>query len=130
MQNMSNRQVIADLYKSFLNDDPEPALAAFNDDSVWVDTGDNERSGVYRGVVEIAQHALNCRRLTDGTWGTDVLEMLGGERFVVVVERALALRNGTSLNMMVNTVYAMTDGVINEIRVLPYDTETWNAFWS
>jgi ketosteroid isomerase-like protein len=127
---MSNRQVIADLYKSFLNDDPEPALAAFNDESVWVDTGDNERSGVYRGVVEIAQHAIHCRKLTDGTWGTDVLEMLAGDRFVVVVERALALRNGRSLNMMVNTVYEMTNGVVNQLRVLPYDPQEWDAFWS
>jgi hypothetical protein len=127
---MSNRQVIADLYKSFLNDDPEPALAAFDDQSVWVEVGDNERSGVFRGVVEIAQHAINCGKLTDDTWGTDVLEIVGGDRFVIVVERSLALRNGTSLNMLVNTVYEMSGGVVKEIRVLPYDCDAWNAFWS
>ena len=91
MQNMSNRQVIADLYKSFLNHDPEPALATFNDDSVWVEPGDNERSGVFRGVVEIAQHAIHCKELTDGTWGTDVVEIVGGDTCVIVVERSLAL---------------------------------------
>jgi ketosteroid isomerase-like protein len=127
---MSNRQVIADLYKSFLNDDPEPALAAFDDQSIWVEVGDNERSGVFRGVVEIAQHAINCSKLTDDTWGTDVLEIVGGDRFVIVVERSLALRNGTSLNMLVNTVYEMSGGVVKEIRVLPYDCDAWNAFWS
>ncbi len=127
---MSNRQVIADLYKSFLNDNPEPALAAFNDDSAWVEPGDNERSGVFRGVVEIAQHAIHCAKLTDGTWGTDVVEIIGGDEFVVVVERSLALRNGTSLNMLVNTVYEMADGVVKEVRVLPYDCDTWDAFWS
>jgi ketosteroid isomerase-like protein len=127
---MSNRRVIADLYKSFLNDDPEPALAAFNDDSVWVESGDNERSGVFRGVVEIAQHAIHCQMLTDGTWGTDVVEIGGGDSCVIVIERSLALRNGTSLNMLVNTVYEMADGVVKEVRVLPYDAATWNTFWS
>jgi ketosteroid isomerase-like protein len=127
---MTNHQVIADLYKSFLNEDPEPALAAFGDHSVWVEPGDNARSGVFRGVVEIAQHAIECKKLTDGTWGTDVLEIVGGDTFVIVVERSLALRNGTSLNMLVNTVYEMTDGVIKEVRVLPYDCEAWNEFWS
>jgi ketosteroid isomerase-like protein len=127
---MSNLQVIADLYKSFISLDPEPALAAFNDDSVWFEPGDNERAGEYRGVVEIAQHANHCQELCDGNWGTEVLEMLAGDQFVVVVERALALRNGSSLNMMVNTVYEMTNGVVKRLRVLPYDAEEWNAFWS
>jgi ketosteroid isomerase-like protein len=127
---MTNHHVIADLYKSFLNDDPEPALAAFGDDSVWVEPGDNARSGVFRGVVEIARHAIECKRLTDGTWGTDVVEIVGGDKYVIVVERSLALRNGTSLNMVVNTVYEMTDGVVKEVRVLPYDCEAWNEFWS
>jgi uncharacterized protein len=127
---MSNRQVIVDVYKAFLTGDPVPALAAFNDASVWIEPGDNERSGVYRGVVEIAKHTLNCSDLTDGTFGTDVIEILDGEQFVVVVERMLALRNGTSLNMVVNTVFEMTNGVVTEMRVLPYDCEAWNEFWS
>jgi hypothetical protein len=59
-----------------------------------------------------------------------VLEIVGGDKFVIVVERSLALRNGTSLNMLVNTVYEMSGGVVKEIRVLPYDCDVWNAFWS
>jgi hypothetical protein len=32
--------------------------------------------------------------------------------------------------MMVNTVYEMTNGVVNQLRVLPYDPQEWDAFWS
>jgi ketosteroid isomerase-like protein len=128
--NTSNRQAIADLYDSFLSGDPAPALAAFSDRSVWIEPGDNARSGIYRGPQEIAEHTVKCREMTDGTWGTDVLEIVGGDRFVIVVERALALRNGTALNMICNTVYEMTNGVVCEMRVLPYDGDAWNEFWS
>jgi ketosteroid isomerase-like protein len=130
VESMTNRQVIEDLYKSFLTRDPEPALAAFTDESIWVEPGDNARAGVYRGVVEIAQHAEHCHQLCDGNWGTDVLETVVGDRYVVVVERALALRNGESMNMLVNTVYEMKNGVIISLNVLPYDCAEWNTFWS
>ena len=130
MLTMTNREVIADLYRAFIEEDPAPVLAAFNENSVWTESGNTARSGVFRGVAEIALHALHCKKLTDGTMGTEVQEILVGERFVVVVERALALRNGTSLNMLCNTVYEMADGVIAQVQVLPYDPEAWNEFWS
>ncbi len=130
MSATSNRKAIAALYESFLNHDRTPAMAAFTDDTIWDEPDGNERSGQFRGVVEIALHAIHCRKLTDSTFGTDVLEILAGERHVVVIERSLALRNGTSLNMLVNTVYEMQDGIISKVRILPYDPEQWNEFWS
>ena len=130
MTSASNRKIIADLYESFVIDDPNPVLTAFNDDSVWTEPGSNARAGVFRGVAEITEHAAHCRSLTDGTIGTDVLEILAGERFVVVVERALALRNGTTLNMLCNDLYELADGVVTQFRIVPFDPPAWNAFWS
>jgi ketosteroid isomerase-like protein len=126
-----NRLSIADLYGTWIdNDEPTPVLAAFDDRSVWIEPGDNARSGVFRGRSAIRAHAIRCKELADGTTGTDVLEILSGERFVVVIERSLALRNGAALNMLVHTVYEIQDGVITEIRTLPYDPEAWNEFWA
>ena len=119
---------IVDLYKSFLAD--ALVLTPFNHDSVWIETGDNVRSGIFRGQAEIGEHSLHCRQMTDGTLGTDVLEVLGGHNFVVVVERALALRNGTSLNMLCNTVFEIANGSIAEMRKLPFDPMVWDEFWS
>ena len=127
---MSNREAIERLYRSFVAHDPDPALFPFNDDSVWVEPSGNARSGVFRGVREIAKHVAYCRDLCDGTWSTDVMEILAGEEYVVVVDRALALRNGEALDMMVNTVFTMTGGIITEMRVLPSDAAAWNTFWS
>jgi|KBSSwiStaDraftv2_1062776.scaffolds.fasta_scaffold03399_12 ketosteroid isomerase-like protein len=126
----TNRQAIEDLYASFEDHDRGPAYACFTDDTVWEEPAGNERSGVFRGVVEIALHAIHCRKLTDSTFGSEVLEILVGMRYVVVVERALGLRNGMALNMLVNTVFEMTDGVIHKVRVLPFDCQKWNEFWS
>ena len=135
---MSNCEVIANMYKHFETGEheaiaageAEPMLDVFHDDTVWFEACGNARSGTFRGVAEIVEHTATCLSLTDGTWGTDVVEIFGGDQHVVVIERALALRNGKTLNMLCNTVYQMTDGSINEVRVLPYDPAGWNAFWS
>jgi hypothetical protein len=67
--------------------------------------------------------------LTNGTLATEVQEIVGGEQYVVVVERATAERNGRSLDMLCATSYQMVDGMVAEIRVLPFDSQEWQRFW-
>ncbi len=130
MNSTTNRDAIAGLYRSFIDAERQPALSVFTDESVWTEPEGNVRAGVFRGARAIAEHTNFCMDQTDGTWGTDVQEILGGEKYVVVVERALALRNGISLNMLCNTIYEMADGLVVEMRVLPFDPEAWHHFWS
>jgi ketosteroid isomerase-like protein len=102
----------------------------FNDQSVWVESGNNVRSGVFRGPQAIAEHTMSCMRLTDGPWGTAVQEMVGGDTYVIVVERARGQRNGKSLETMCCTMYEMADGAVAEMRVLPFNAKVWDDFWS
>jgi ketosteroid isomerase-like protein len=122
--------VIADAYQAIFDREPERAQAAFDDDSVWVQPGGNALSGEYRGAAEIVAHTTNCWKMTDGTLRTEVLELLGGDQFVVAIEHTLARRNGVSLNMLTSTVFEMMGGVVTTMRVLPSDVRAWNAFWS
>ncbi|OBG24596.1 nuclear transport factor 2 family protein [Mycobacterium sp. 852002-51057_SCH5723018] len=98
MASTSNLQVILDLYASFATGDAEAMSRPFNDESVWVEPGNTTRSGVFRGQQAIMGHAMSCMELTGGTWGTEVQEILGGDRYVIAVERALGQRNGASLD--------------------------------
>jgi|KBSSwiStaDraftv2_1062776.scaffolds.fasta_scaffold03399_11 ketosteroid isomerase-like protein len=118
------------MYQAMADHDPNRALAVFNDESVWVEPGGNSRGGEFRGPSAIAAHITECWKMTDGTLGTEIIEILGGEQFVVAIERTLALRDGRSLNMLVNTVYEMSEGVVTAIRTLPADCAEWNQFWS
>ena len=69
-------------------------------------------------------------QLTDGTLATEVQEIVGGEHYVVVVERATAQRNGRSRDMLCATSYQMVDGMVAEMRVLPFDSQEWQRFWA
>jgi ketosteroid isomerase-like protein len=129
MDAAANHELIRDLYGAYTSDDLEAILRPFNDQSVWIELGDNQRTGVFHGATGLLEHSMRNLELTDGTLATHVQEIVGGEQYVVVVERATAQRNGQSLDMLCATSYQMVDGLVGEMRVLPFDSEKWQRFW-
>jgi ketosteroid isomerase-like protein len=129
MDAVANLKLIQDLYGAYISGDLEAALRPFNDQSVWIELGDNERIGVFRGATGLLEHSVRNLELTDGTLTTEVQEIVGGEKYVVVVERATAQRNGRALDMLCATSYQMADGMVAEVRVLPFDSQEWQRFW-
>lgn len=123
-----NHKVIQELYAAYLSGDLEAILKPFNDQSVWIELGDNRRTGVFHGATGILEHALRNQELTDGTLTTEAQEILGGENYVVV-ERATAQRRDRALDMQCATTYHMGGGVVAEMRVLPFDGQEWQRFW-
>lgn len=130
MDAAANRKLIQDLYEAYISVDLEAILRPFNDQSVWIELGDNQRTGVFRGATGLLEHAMRNQELTDGTLTTEVQEIVGGEKYVVVVERATAQRAGRALDMLCATSYQMSDGMVAEMRVLPFDSQEWQRFWT
>lgn len=125
----TNSEVIHELYDAYVTGN----LAAFDvytDDSVWVERGRNERTGVHRGKQAILEHAMQLAVLTDGTIATTVKEILPGEGYVAVLERATAKRNGHQLEMDCCSMYTLRAGKIAELNVLPFDAARWDEFWT
>jgi ketosteroid isomerase-like protein len=125
----ANARVIHSLYQAYITGEVT-AFDCYTDDSQWVEIGENKRSGVHRGRQEILEHAMQLAVLTDGTIATKVKEILPGDEYVAVIERATATRLGRALDMDCCSVYAMRDGKIAELHVLPFDAAEWNEFWS
>ena len=71
----TNAGVIHELYDAYVTGNVA-AFDAYTDDSVWVETGRNERTGVYRGKNAILEHGMQLAVLTDGTIATKVEEIL------------------------------------------------------
>jgi ketosteroid isomerase-like protein len=129
MDAAANHEVIQQLYGAYTSGDLEAILRPFNDQSVWIELGDNQRTGVFHGATGLLEHSMRNLELTNGTLATEVQEIVGGEQYVVVVERATAERNGRSLDMLCATSYHMVDGMVAELRVLPFDSQEWQRFW-
>jgi uncharacterized protein len=129
MDARTNAEVIEALYKAYASGDL-PAFDIYTDNSVWIELGSNERTGRYRGKQAILEHAMQLAVLTGGTIATHVKEILPGHNHVAVLERATATRKGRDLDLDCCSVYTMNNGKMAELRVLPFDTVAWDAFWS
>jgi ketosteroid isomerase-like protein len=125
----TNALVIHELYDAYVTGNIA-AFDAYTDDSVWVEVGRNERTGVSRGKQAILEHGMQLAVLTDGTIATKVEEILPGNDHVAVLERATAKRNGRELDMDCCSMYTLRDGKIAELHVLPFDAARWDEFWS
>lgn len=129
MDSAANLELIKDLYGAYISGDLEAILRPFNDKSVWIELGDNQRTGVFHGATGLLEHSMRNLELTDGTLATEVQEIVGGAQYVVAIERATAQRNGRSLDMLCATSYQIADGVVAEMQVLPFDSQEWQRFW-
>jgi ketosteroid isomerase-like protein len=129
MDATANHTLIQDLYTAYASGDLQAILRPFNDESVWIEVGDNQRTGVFRGATASMEHAMSNQELTDGTLTTEAQEIVGGQKYVVVIERATAQRADHALDMLCATTYQLADGVIAEMRVLPFDSQEWQRFW-
>jgi ketosteroid isomerase-like protein len=129
MDAAANVALIQDLYGAYISGDLEAILRPFNDQSVWIELGENQRTGVFRGATGLLEHSMQNLELTDGTLATEVQEIVGGEKYVVVIERATAQRAGRALDVLCATSFHMADGVVAEIRVLPFDSQECQRFW-
>ncbi|MBB5160565.1 nuclear transport factor 2 family protein [Mycobacterium sp. AZCC_0083] len=129
MDAAANLKLIQDLYDAYISGDLQAIMRPFNDQSVWIELGDTQRAGVFRGATGLLEHAMRNQELTDGSLTTEVQEIVGGEKYVVVVERATAQRKGRALDMLCATSYQMANGVVAEMRVLPFDSREWQQFW-
>jgi ketosteroid isomerase-like protein len=129
MDSAANLELIKDLYGAYISGDLEAILRPFNDQSVWIELGDNQRTGVFHGATGLLEHSMRNLELTDGTLATEVQEIVGGAQYVVAIERATAQRNGRSLDMLCATSYQIADGVVAEMQVLPFDSQEWQRFW-
>jgi ketosteroid isomerase-like protein len=129
MDATANARVIDAVYQAYVTGDLA-AFEAYTDDSVWHELGQNDRTGVYRGIQQIIEHGMQLAALTDGTIATQVIEILPGGDHVAVLEHATAKRKGRALDMDCCTVYRLREGKIAEMHVLPFDAAAWDEFWS
>jgi ketosteroid isomerase-like protein len=80
MDAAANVALIQDLYGAYISGDLEAILRPFNDQSVWIELGENQRTGVFRGATGLLEHSMQNLELTDGTLATEVQEIVGGSQ--------------------------------------------------
>ena len=100
------------------------------DDAVWEVPGSAPVARVYRGREEIFELFRATRRLTDGTYTSELRWALADGDHAVAVYRAGGRRLGRSLDIDQVLLITLRDGRWQEILAVPTDPQAFEAFWS
>ena len=99
------------------------------EDAVWRVPGTVPVARTYRGRDEIFGLFRETRRLTDGTYLSELRWALADEHHAVAVYRARGRRLGRELDIDQVLLISLRDGRWQEILAVPTDPEAFEAFW-
>jgi uncharacterized protein len=118
------------IFAAFTGGDPRALVEGIAEDAVWRVAGAAPVSREYRGRHEIFELFRLTRRLTDGTYRSDLLWTLGDDEHAVAVYRATGSRLGRTLDLEQVLTIVLRNGQWAEIVALPTDVAAFEAFWA
>jgi ketosteroid isomerase-like protein len=109
--------------------DPKVISAAMSRDVVWRVPGNTMMSGEYNGRREVVEFLRRTGLETDGTYRSELRDVLANDAWAVAIYRAYGLRNGVQLDVDQALVIRCEDGLWKEITAVPLDN-AFNDFWA
>ena len=100
------------------------------EDAVWRVPGTVTVAREYRGRKEVFELFRATRRLTDGTYVSELRWALADGEHAVAVYRARGRRLGRELDIDQVLLITLRDGRWQEILAVPTDPAAFEAFWA
>jgi uncharacterized protein len=124
------RTGIERVFEAFRGGDPRALFEVIAEDAVWIVNGTVPVAQEYRGRDRIFELFRETRRLTDGTYLSELKWTLADDRHAVAVYRASGRRLGRQLDIDQVLLIAHRDGIWTEITAIPSDPPAFEAFWA
>jgi ketosteroid isomerase-like protein len=118
------------VFDAFTGGDPRALFEVIAEDAVWVVNGTVPVAQEYRGRNRIFELFRETRRLTDGTYLSELRWALADDEHAVAVYRARGQRLGRSLDIDQVLLIENTAGVWRAITAIPSDPPAFEAFWA
>jgi ketosteroid isomerase-like protein len=118
------------VFDAFRGGDARALFEVIAEDAVWRVPGDVAVAREYRGREEIFGLFRETRRLTDGTYVSELRWALADGDRAVAVYRATGRRLGRELDIDQVLLIGLRDGRWQEILALPTDPAAFATFWA
>jgi uncharacterized protein len=118
------------VFDAFGGGDPRALFEVIAEDAVWRVPGSLPVSREYRGREQIFELFRATRRLTDGTYRSELRWCLAGGDHGVAVYRATGRRLGRELDIDQALLITLREGRWQEIVAVPTEPEAFAAFWA
>jgi uncharacterized protein len=118
------------VFDAFAGGDPRALFEVIAEDAVWRVPGNVQVARTYRGRAEIFELFRETRRLTDGTYRSELRWALADDDHAVAVYRASGTRLGRTIDIDQVLLIRLGEGRWIDVLALPTDPVAFEAFWA
>ena len=126
----ANQEVVRRIFGAFAEKQGFALRDLFAPDAVWVVPGDGAMAGVHRGREAIFRFLARLPKETDGTYSSELVDVLVSDNRAAALYRASGERHGRRLDLVQVLVFRIEDGLVHEVLALPSDPAVFEAFWA
>jgi len=118
------------VFEAFRGGDPRALFEVIAEDAVWVVNGTVPVAQRYEGRARIFELFRETRRLTDGTYLSELRWALADDEHAVAVYRARGARLARELDIDQVLLIEHTSGIWTHITAIPSDPPAFERFWA
>jgi hypothetical protein len=125
----ANEAVVRQIFEAFARKQGFALRGLFAEDAVWTVPGGGVMAGVYRGREEIFRFLARLPKETEGTYRSELTDVLASNHRGAAFYRAHGTRGGRTLELDQVLLFRIEGGLVREVLALPSDPEAFEAFW-
>jgi ketosteroid isomerase-like protein len=125
-----NEAIVRRIFDAFARKEGLALRGLFAEDAAWTVPGRGVMAGVYRGRESIFRFLARLPKETDGTYGSELVDVLASADRAAALYRARGTRHGRTLELDQMLVFTFADGLVRDVLALPSDPEAFEAFWA
>ena len=125
-----NEAIVRKIFDAFARKEGLALRGLFAEDAVWTVPGRGAMAGVYRGRESIFRFLARLPKETDGTYGSELLDVLTSGGRAAALYRAHGTRHGRTLELDQVLLCTIDGGLVREVLALPSDPEAFEVFWA
>jgi ketosteroid isomerase-like protein len=125
-----NEAIVRSIFSAFARKEGFALRGLFAEDAVWTVPGNGVMAGVFRGREEIFRFLSRLPKQTDGTYGSELQDVLASDEHAAALYRARGTRHGRTLELDQVLLFRIEGGLVREVLALPSDPAAFEEFWS
>ena len=125
-----NAAIVRRIFDAFARKEGLALRGLFAEDAVWSVPGRGIMAGDYEGREAIFRFLGRLPKETDGTYGSELIDVLASEDRAAALYRARGTRHGRSLELEQVLLFRIEGGLVQRVLALPSDPDAFETFWA
>ncbi|HXG77466.1 MAG TPA: nuclear transport factor 2 family protein [Gaiellaceae bacterium] len=122
--------MVRSIFEAFGRKEGFALRGLFAEDAVWIVPGQGVMAGTHRGREAIFRFLARLPRETEGTYSSELVDVLASETRAAALYRARGTRRGRTLELDQVLLFRIEDGLVREVLALPSDPGAFETFWA